>query len=169
MNAADPVLTGLPLPTAGDLLRIPVRKITPATPVSQALGKMGAYRMTHVPVMEAGHCVGLVSATQILVAASGGEAGLERAVGELCRRPVPSVQRGDPFQAVVELMVDAHTDAVVVLDGVTVLGIVTAVELVAVVADRWRYGAAPLIPMRPPAQSRGSGPRGTGPATSGTR
>ncbi len=101
--------------------------IVPEALLEVALRSMTENGVRHLPVMVAGRYMGLISETDIVRATAGGSVAV--LVGEVCRS-VPAVGAGDRRSTAARLMTEAGTDAVVVLDGGRVLGIVTTTDVV---------------------------------------
>jgi CBS domain-containing protein len=96
--------------------------------------------MRHLPVVSRGRCVGVLVDVDLVAAAVDGVAG---GVGPLARRPVPTVAlRADAPTAARAILAGGMDAALVVDDGV-VVGIVTATDVVAALAERDRASAAP--------------------------
>lgn len=101
--------------------------IVPDAPLGVALRQMIDNGVRHLPVMVGGRYAGLLRETDIVRAiADGAFAAL---VGEVCRS-VPTVGAAARRSTAARLMTQAGTDAVVVLDGEGVVGIVTAADVV---------------------------------------
>ncbi|MFG1965302.1 HPP family protein [Nonomuraea sp. NPDC049028] len=92
----------------------------------------------HLPVVEGQHVVGLLSREHLAASWSGGpQEQSNRQVGELLageRRP--RVQPDDPLTQVAAVMTDAGCDAVPVVSGQGLVGMITARDVVSAVAGR---------------------------------
>jgi CBS domain-containing protein len=111
-------------PTARVLMN-PVPSVDPAMDVASALRLMVAHRVHHLPVVEQRHCVGLLSETDFAKAT-----GPFDLVGLVCRRPVPTVEPGADRGRILSEMHRHGADALGVLDGMHLMGLVTATDLV---------------------------------------
>jgi CBS domain-containing protein len=102
---------------------------------------MAARRVRHLPVMDGAHCRGLLLEIDVLQALALADNPLVRPpvlAGELCRT-VPEVRPGDRRSVAARQMQRAGIDAVLVCDDGSVVGILTATDLVrslAAEADR---------------------------------
>ena len=99
--------------------------VAPALAADAALVLMARWKVRHLPVVESGQCVGLVSLSEIAASRPSQCPTVPVVVGELCRRPPPVVQSRAGTAAAMQVMKDMNSDAVVVLAGVQVLGIMT--------------------------------------------
>lgn len=93
--------------------------IPPQLPLDAARDLMDLHRIDHLPVVEARHCVGLLSGGDIDTAEPPGDPTVPVVAGEACRRPPPVVQ--------LHAMSDS-AGPVVVLDGVRVIGVLEGAE-----------------------------------------
>jgi signal-transduction protein with cAMP-binding, CBS, and nucleotidyltransferase domain len=84
----------------------------------------------HLPVVESGQCVGLVSLREIVASRPSQCLSVPVVVGELCRRPPPVVQSRAGTDAAIQVMKDMNNEAVVVLAGVEVFGVTAATSTV---------------------------------------
>jgi CBS domain-containing protein len=137
--------------SARDLMTRPVLAVPMTIDVRSGLRVMHRYRMRHLPVVAGRHCVGLAREADLLAAMLGERTDLLLAVGEVCRRPAPTVRSSAGRDEVAATMLAEDTDALVVLDGTEVVGLVTAFDLV-------RSLAAEPAPASVPGQRRGSPP-----------
>jgi len=105
--------------------------IVPGAPIPVALQLMADGVVRHLPVMDGDRCVALVGETDLLKSL------VRRAltVADVCR-PAPAVRPGDRRSTAAQVMAAAATDAVVVVDGDRLVGIVTATDLVRSLAAR---------------------------------
>lgn len=113
-----------------------VLAVTPNTEFVDALWLMRTHRVHHLPVVDGGYCTGLVSETTLLTAFAAGAAHPGGPVGALRRCPAPTVRRGDSLGVVAAAMRDQDTDAVVVLDGSNLVGLITVTDILDAVAGR---------------------------------
>jgi CBS domain-containing protein len=121
--------TGGP-PRAAELMTEPVLAVAPSMDVRSGLRIMHHYRTRHLPVVEGRHCVGLVGEADLLAALLGEQTDLLLTVGMVGRRPPPSVPGSVDRAEIAATMLAEGTDALVVLDGTEVIGLVTAFDLV---------------------------------------
>ncbi|MGW0199717.1 CBS domain-containing protein [Nonomuraea sp. NPDC003201] len=123
----------------------------------------------HLPVVEGRHVFGILTREQVAVSWSGGpEEQSSRQVRMLlgcARRPV--VRPDTPLTRVAAAMLDAGCDAVPVVDGGGLIGLVTAHDVLLAVAGRLRpaegshevvTGMFHLEPVLPPASTVGDAP-----------
>lgn len=129
----DPV-SGAEL-TAERLMASPAVVVEPGTEVVTALRVMDDRRLRHLPVVHDGRCLGLAFQVDLLAAVARAQfASLPILVGAVCRQPPPAVLRDTTRRVIAQVMVNRESDALVVLDGATVLGVVTALDVVRSVA-----------------------------------
>jgi CBS domain-containing protein len=103
--------------------------VTAAVTVEDALRVMTERGVRHLPVMEGDRCVGLVCESDLLWTlwsrgASGGR------VGDICRRPGPLVGPDDPVPLAAVRMTEGGCDAALVSCADSIVGIVTAADIV---------------------------------------
>lgn len=107
---------------------------------------MTARQVRHLPVMDGAHCRGLLLEIDVLQALALADNPLVRPpllAGELCRT-VPEVRAEDRRSAAARQMRTAGVDAVLVCAGGSVVGILTATDLVRSLAAE--AGADPAVP-----------------------
>jgi len=113
-------------PLVGTVMSPRIVAITPDAPLGTALRLMASGQVRHLPVLDGPRCTGIVLETDLVRAvAVGGPA----AVGALVRR-VPTVPVGARRSRVARALLDGDVDAVLVVDGEQLVGIVTATDLV---------------------------------------
>jgi CBS domain-containing protein len=110
----------------------PVRVVTAQATVAEALRVMRVAGVRHLPVIAADECVGLLVDRELIAAAVDGVAG---PVGRLARRPVPCVPAGTSAPRVARAVLDGGLDAALVTEQGVVVGIVTATDALAALAD----------------------------------
>ncbi|NWJ72604.1 CBS domain-containing protein [Pseudonocardia sp. ICBG1122] len=124
--------------------------VTPQTPVRTALDLMLAHDVHHLPVFAGPHCIGLVTESDLLrgVAAQWGPLGPAVLTVAEVHGPVAVLPSSAPLSAAAAAMAADGRDAVLVADGDRIDGIVTASDVVGVVARRAgaRRRTAPLRP-----------------------
>ncbi|HEX3788762.1 MAG TPA: CBS domain-containing protein [Pseudonocardiaceae bacterium] len=109
--------------------------VEPGTEVVTALRVMDDRRLQHLPVVHDGRCLGLAFQVDLLAALARAQfSSLPLLVGSICRQPPPAVLRDTTRRVVAQIMVNRESDALVVLDGGHVLGVVTALDVVRSVA-----------------------------------
>ena len=109
--------------TARTLMR-PVPAVPPETDVATAIRLMRRLRVRHLPVIEQRQCVGLLGEAELA-----GATGPDDLIGLLCRRPAPCVSPDADRRRIEELLRSEHTDALGVLDGVRLLGLLEGDQL----------------------------------------
>jgi CBS domain-containing protein len=108
--------------------------ITPDAPLHTALRLMTRGLVRHLPVLDGTRCAGiLVEADLVRAAAIGGPA----VVGPLAR-PVPRIPLGARRSRAARALLEGGVDAVLVVDGERLVGIVTATDLVRSLAGAGR-------------------------------
>ena len=98
---------------------------------------MAAERVRHLPVMDGPRCAGLLLEIDVMQALALADNPLVRPpllAGELCRT-VPVVQPGDRRSAAARQMRATGIDAVLVRDGESLVGILTATDLIRSLAE----------------------------------
>lgn len=118
--------------------------VTPGTPVRTALDLMLAQDVHHLPVFTGRRCTGLVTESDLLrgVAAQWGPLGPAVITVAEVHGPVAVLPSSAPLSAAAAAMAADGRDAVLVADGDRIDGIVTASDVVGVVARR----AGPATP-----------------------
>lgn len=109
--------------TARTLLRR-VPAVPPETDVATARRLMRRLHVRHLPVVEQRRCVGLVGEAELA-----GATGPDDLVGLLCRRPAPCVPLDADRHRIHEQLRHDHTDALGVVDGVQLVGLLEGDEL----------------------------------------
>jgi CBS domain-containing protein len=109
--------------TARTLMRR-VPAVAPETEVAEAIRLMRRLRLHHLPVVEQRHCVGLVGEQELADAT-----GPDDLVGLLCRRPAPCVPPDADRRHIDEQLRRDHTDALGVVDGVHLVGLLEGDQL----------------------------------------
>jgi CBS domain-containing protein len=94
-----------------------------------ALRLMTTHRIRHLPVMDGDHCVGLLHEVDVLWTLwTHGDTG--RTAGRCCRQPAPTVSPDDPMTTVAARMARDGSDAALVVTGGSIIGIVTAADII---------------------------------------
>lgn len=106
--------------------------ITPDSGAHVALNLMVSAKVRHLPVLDDGACVGMVVEPDLVLAIAEGElqrAGAPLTVASLCRRATV-LNADDRRSLAAARMCETGVDAVLVVEGRTLLGLVTATDLV---------------------------------------
>ena len=108
--------------------------IVPSAPLEVVLRMMVEAGVHHLPVVVDGDCAGMLHESDVLWRLWSTTERPPRA-GSLARRPALSVDIGADARTVARRMIEEGTDAAVVRGGGRVVGIVTATDLLRVLAD----------------------------------
>jgi CBS domain-containing protein len=111
----------------------PVTVIDAAADLAEALRVVRITGVRHLPVVSDGRCVGLLVDRDLIAAAVDG---LTQPVGHLARHPVPVIGPDDPPHVVARAVLDGGLDAVLVVADGTLVGIVTATDALAAIAEQ---------------------------------
>jgi CBS domain-containing protein len=109
--------------------------IVPAAPLEVALRMMVECGVRHLPVFDGDRCVGVLHESDVLWRLWSTAGSLPPLAGGVARRPAPCVDVSDSARKVTQLMSEAATDAVLVLQDGHVIGIVTSTNVVRLLAD----------------------------------
>jgi CBS domain-containing protein len=109
--------------TARTLMRR-VPALSPSTDAGTAKRLMRGLNVHHLPVVEQRQCVGLLGERDLAAAT-----GPDDLVGLLCRRPAPCVPPDADRRRIDEQLRHDDTDALSVVDGVRLLGILEGEQL----------------------------------------
>ncbi len=123
-------------PPVTALMSAPVVAITADALLPVALRVMAAEGVRHLPVVSGGRCVGLLlegELARLLLGPATSPGVPPLPVAEVCRA-VPLLAPGDRRSVAARRMHAAGIDAALVLDGDRVVGIVTAVDVLASLA-----------------------------------
>jgi CBS domain-containing protein len=106
--------------------------ITPDASAQVALDLMASTRVRHLPVLDDGACVGMVVESDVMLAAA--QSGLLRpcaplTVAALCR-PAAMLRGHDRRSHAADHMCETGIDAVLIVEDGTLIGMVTATDLV---------------------------------------
>jgi CBS domain-containing membrane protein len=129
---------------AAELMAAPVVTVGPDHDVATAWETLREWKIRHLPVVEAGRVVGVLDDRTIAAhwPAGGPDAPHGVTVGMIARRGAHCVLPQTPLRVVAEVMYQAHTDVVPVVDaGGALVGLVTAADLVAALAGHRRAPA----------------------------
>jgi CBS domain-containing protein len=114
-----------------------VISVTAGQRVSEAVALLATRRIGAVPVMDGASVVGVFSERDVIHAiAALGAAALERTVGEVMTAPAITVAPGEPAIGALSLMTRRRVRHLPVLDGGTVIGVVSIGDLVKYRIDR---------------------------------
>lgn len=116
-----------------ELATSPVVSVRGGIGAMDALREMYGHGVHHLAVLPE-TTPGLVTTTDLLFGIAARRPGEQVPVETLCRRPAPSVAVGDSGAVAAERMIEAGSDAVLVLEGARVRGVLTAVDLVRAIA-----------------------------------
>lgn len=122
------------LPTARELASTPVVAVRGDVDAMDALREMYRRGVHHLAVLAEGS-PGLVSAVDLLFGIAARLPGEQVPVEGLCRRPAPHARADDDGGVAARRMIDAGSDALFVMDGDEVRGVLTAADLVRAIAE----------------------------------
>jgi acetoin utilization protein AcuB len=125
-------------PIVADVMSKPVLAAAPSTTVGEARRLMREAWIRHLPVVEGDLLVGIVS-DRDLAAALGDEVSL----GAVMTRTVFVAFPEMPLRAAARLLVERRFDALPVLEGRRLVGILSAVDLMRVLGERPRSRSSP--------------------------
>ncbi|QIZ37642.1 cyclic nucleotide-binding/CBS domain-containing protein [Saccharopolyspora sp. ASAGF58] len=121
--------------TALDLASTPVVAVRPELAAMDALYEMYRRDVHHLAVVADEDTVGLVNAADLLQGIAAQYPKTTTSVGSLCPAQGPRVDAADDIGVAAQRMIDAHTDAVLVMRHGRVCGVLTAVDLVRSIAQ----------------------------------
>jgi CBS domain-containing protein len=124
---------------ASELATAPVISIDDGVDALGALRVMHANQIRHLPVLTDGRCVGLLSETDLLLGLLTRNRGPLPTCGELCHRPPPTVDDLTSRAHAARTMQESGSDALVVVSGGHVVGVLTAVDLVRSLAQEGHH------------------------------
>ncbi len=108
--------------------------IVPSAPLDVALRMMVETGVHHLPVVDGDHCVGLLHESDVLWRLWSTDGRRPPPIVAVVRTPPLAVAAGDTVSAAASRMVDAATDAALVFEDGRLVGIVTATDIVRLVA-----------------------------------
>jgi acetoin utilization protein AcuB len=113
------------------------KTVSPGDTLSVAAAIMREHRFNHLPVVEAGRLVGIVTDTDLRNASleAGGGAGGDRPVREVMRTQVWSLTPDDSLEDALLIISQQRFGALPVLDGDRLVGILTKMDLLRAFAD----------------------------------
>jgi len=115
--------------TAELVMTSEVLGIVPSAPLEVALRMMVEAGVRHLPVVERDRCVGLLHESDVLWRLWSTAGGTTLRVGAVARTPAVNVVASDDVHTIARRMVDAETDAALVIESGQIVGIVTATDL----------------------------------------
>jgi CBS domain-containing protein len=122
--------------SAGLVMTPSVLGIVPAAPLVVALKMMVEAGVRHLPVVDSGHCVGLLHESDILWRLWSTDGVTSSPVTAVARTPVVAVGPNDDLPTIARRLTDAETDAALVVEDGRIVGIVTATDLLRRLAAR---------------------------------
>jgi acetoin utilization protein AcuB len=113
------------------------RTVSPDDTLSAAAAMMRQHRFNHLPVVDGGRLVGIVTDTDLRNASleSGGDPGGDRPVREVMRSQVWSVTPEDSLEDALLVISQQRFGALPVLDGDRLVGILTKMDLLRAFVD----------------------------------
>ncbi|GAA2216195.1 CBS domain-containing protein [Nonomuraea monospora] len=131
--------------TAGQVMSRVLVAIKPDESPLMAWELMRRAEVHHLPVVEGRHVLGILTRERLAASWSGGpqEQSSRPVRALLGREPVPRVRQDTPLARVATLMLDAGCDAVPVVSGDRLVGLVTARDVLSAVAGRAKPAAEP--------------------------
>ncbi|GAA4617727.1 CBS domain-containing protein [Saccharopolyspora hordei] len=122
--------------SAHELATSPVVAVRPELDAMVALQEMYRRGVHHLAVVRGDDVLGLVSTSDLLFGIAAERIGEVVPVGSVCHAPAPRVDAGADLSDAARRMIEARTDALLVLRGDQVCGVLTAVDLVRDIAQR---------------------------------
>jgi CBS domain-containing protein len=137
------------------IMTTPARVIGPDATLAEACGLMARERLHHLPVVERGRLVGIVSATDLITRSGGTEPAAARGrIADVMHRDPISLSRNATLDDAAVLLAGGrfHSLPVTDLDG-TVIGVVTSTDLIVVLLEQLpgANGTLAGVPRVPPA------------------
>lgn len=133
--------------TIGDVMTAHLWVIGEDAPLRQARYLMVEHEIHHLPVVQGGRCVGMVTDRDVKRALDP-DLGLppedELFVRDVCVFDVYAVTSAEPLEQVLRAMADRHIGSALVVEGGHVRGILTASDACRVFADFLRSAQLPL-------------------------
>lgn len=118
-----------------ELMTPDVLGVVPSAPLEVALRMMVEAAVHHLPVVDQGHCLGVAHESDVLWRLFSTTGSRPPTVGAVVRNPPLAVQADDAVCVVARRMVEAGTDAALVLQHRELVGIVTGADLLRLVAS----------------------------------
>lgn len=108
--------------------------IVPSAPLEVALRMMVEAGVHHLPVVDRGHCLGVVHESDVLWRLWSTAGSRPPTVGAVVRNPSLAVRADESVRVTARRMVDAGSDAALVLQDGRLVGIVTGTDLLRLLA-----------------------------------
>jgi acetoin utilization protein AcuB len=129
MNTGHSIQRVRQFPTVGQYMSVSPRTIAPGRSIASAHRLMRAAGIRHLPVVEKGVVVGVLSARDLLLLESLPKVDPDEArVSEAMIHDVFSVSPDAPLGEVVETMIDRKLGSAIVVDGPTIVGVLTTID-----------------------------------------
>ena len=120
-------------------MRRPVRTVSHDTDLPSVFAMLNRFRISGVAVSEESErgspVIGVVTRTDLLSLADPPHAGDHRTAADVMTRDVIAVDAKTPIGDVARTMVDEHIHRVFIVDGSTLVGVVTPHELIRAIVD----------------------------------
>lgn len=120
---------------ASDLASTPIVAVEAVADAMSALQEMYRNSVHHLAVRFETEPMGLVAAIDLLFGLAARIPGETVRVDRLCRRPAPRIDVADTVQDAAHTMIEARTDALLVMHGGHAEGVLTAVDIVRSIAE----------------------------------
>ena len=118
---------------ARDVMTSPVITVTPAVPLKGAAALMVSHGFTALPVVDEDKClVGIVTEADLVRGRYFGDGGA--VVADVMTSPAVAMDAAAPAEVLARVMIDDRRRCVPIVDGSTVIGVVTRRDLVRVIA-----------------------------------
>jgi acetoin utilization protein AcuB len=125
------------MPKVRDIMTASPHTIGRDQSVAEAARRMRAHRVRHLPVLEGGALVGLLSDRDVrLVESLDGPPPEDISVGEVMTSEVFAAQADDDLAEVVATMAERRIGSVVVMKGANVIGILTTTDALGLLVRR---------------------------------
>lgn len=116
-----------------DVMHRPVLTLDPTVSLGQAYTRMLEHNIRHIPVLQAGKLVGMITDRDLRLATSsfhpGGPRPPETPIGEIMSQPPITGDPLDPVEEAARTMREHKIGALPILEGETLVGIVTGIDL----------------------------------------
>lgn len=119
---------------AREVMTPDVLGIVPSAPLEVALRMMVEAAVRHLPVVDRGHCLGVAHESDVLWRLFSTAGSKPPTIDAVIRTPPLAVAAGDSVRVVARRMVEAGTDAALVFQDGELVGIVTGVDLLRLMA-----------------------------------
>lgn len=119
--------------TAGAIMSRDLVSVAPETPLSEVAGQFLRHGFTSLPVVDAhGHFLGVIFQLQMIRAAYAGH--IPETAAEVMEKPVTNAMPDTPIAALLPLLAVDGLDAIPILEGEGIVGVVTQTDLIAALA-----------------------------------